>query len=133
VVARRIADVAGGGGGIGGQRCGERRDRTGAPTTSDFDIADEPIPDKSQCSSPSTRMRLGSWVIAKATDEIVEKGRKIAAAMMEAAEVDVEFARQRFLVKGPDRSIGLFEAATAAAGNGLPPDLRGPLVGIAIR
>jgi carbon-monoxide dehydrogenase large subunit len=49
---------------------------------------------------------------------------------MEVAEADVEFARQRFLVKGTDRSIGLFEAAAAAAGNGLPPDLRGPLVGI---
>ena len=81
-------------------------------------------------SASARSMRLGSWVTAKAADEIVEKGRKIAAAMMEVAEADVEFARQRFLVKGTDRSIGLFEAATAAAGNGLPPDLRGPLVGI---
>jgi hypothetical protein len=61
---------------------------------------------------------------------VVEKGRKIAAAMMEVAEADVEFARQRFLVKGTDRSIGLFEAAAAAVGNGLPSDLREPLVGI---
>jgi carbon-monoxide dehydrogenase large subunit len=81
-------------------------------------------------SASARSMRLGSWVTAKAADEIVEKGRKIAAAMMEVAEADVEFARQRFLVKGTDRLIGLFEAAAAAAGNGLPPDLRGPLVGI---
>jgi carbon-monoxide dehydrogenase large subunit len=81
-------------------------------------------------SASARSMRLGSWVTAKAADEIDEKGRKIAAAMMEVAEADVEFARQRFLVKGTDRSIGLFEAAAAAAGNGLPPDLRGPLVGI---
>src|SRR5271163_4790557 len=81
-------------------------------------------------SASARSMRLGSWVTAKAADEIVEKGRKIAAAMMEVAEADVEFARQRFLVKGTDRSIGLFEAAAAAAGNGLPPDLCGPLVGI---
>jgi hypothetical protein len=33
-------------------------------------------------------------------------------------------------VKGTDRSIGLFEAAVAAVGKGLPPNLREPLVGI---
>src|SRR5439155_19164034 len=50
-------------------------------------------------SASARSMRLGSWVTAKAADEIVQKGRKIAAAMMEVAEADVEFARQRFLVK----------------------------------
>jgi carbon-monoxide dehydrogenase large subunit len=75
-------------------------------------------------------MRLGAWVMAKAADEIVEKGRGIAAAMLEVAEADIEFARQRFLVKGTDRSVGLFEAAAAALGSDLPADLRGPLSGI---
>jgi carbon-monoxide dehydrogenase large subunit len=81
-------------------------------------------------SASARSMRLGSWVIAKAADEIVEKGRRIAAAMLEVAEADVEFARQRFLVKGTDRFVGLFEAAAAALGTDLPPDLRGPLTGI---
>jgi carbon-monoxide dehydrogenase large subunit len=75
-------------------------------------------------------MRLGAWVTAKAADEVVEKGRRIAAAMLEVAEEDVEFARQRFVVKGTDRSVGLFEAAAAALGGDLPADLRGPLVGV---
>ena len=44
-------------------------------------------------SASARSMRLGSWVIAKAADEIVEKGRRIAAAMLEVAEADIEFAR----------------------------------------
>jgi carbon-monoxide dehydrogenase large subunit len=81
-------------------------------------------------SASARSMRLGGWVMAKAADEIVETGRSIAAAMLEVAEEDVEFARQRFRVKGTDRSVGLFEAAAAALGNDLPPELRGPLIGI---
>jgi carbon-monoxide dehydrogenase large subunit len=68
--------------------------------------------------------------MAKAADQIVERGGRIAAAMLEVAEADVEFARQRFLVKGTDRSVGLFDVAVAALGNDLPADLRGPLMGI---
>src|SRR5213082_855000 len=49
-------------------------------------------------SASARSMRLGSWVTAKAADEVVEKGRRIAAAMLEVAEPDVEYARQRFLV-----------------------------------
>lgn len=81
-------------------------------------------------SSSARSMRLGSWVMAKAADEIVEKGRRIAAALLETAEEDIEFARQRFVVKGTDRSVGLFQAAAAALGDSIPPDLRGPLMGI---
>jgi carbon-monoxide dehydrogenase large subunit len=75
-------------------------------------------------------MRLGAWVMAKAADEIVEKGRKIAAAMLEVAVQDVEFAHQRFVVMGTDRSVGLFEAAAAALRSDLPAHLLGPLMGI---
>ncbi len=81
-------------------------------------------------SASARSMRLGGWVMAKAADQIVEKGRRIAAALLEAAEEDVEFVRQRFIVTGTDRSVGLFEAAAAALGTGLPPDLRGPLIGV---
>jgi aerobic carbon-monoxide dehydrogenase large subunit len=81
-------------------------------------------------SASARSMRLGAWVMAKAADQIVERGCRIAAAILEVAEADVEFARQHFLVKGTDRSVGLFEAAGAALGNDLPADLRGPLMGI---
>src|ERR1700747_3546372 len=75
-------------------------------------------------------MRLGSWVIAKAADAMVDKGRRIAGAMLEAAEQDIEFARGRFVVKGTDRGIGLFEVAAGALGDSIPSDLRGPLMAV---
>jgi len=59
-------------------------------------------------------MRMGAVVMARASDEIVEKGRQIAAGLLEAAASDIEFARGRFTVKGTDRSVSLFEAAAAA-------------------
>jgi aerobic carbon-monoxide dehydrogenase large subunit len=52
-------------------------------------------------SASARSMRLGAWVMAKAADEIVEKGRMIAATMLEVAEQDIEFAHQRFVVKEP--------------------------------
>jgi carbon-monoxide dehydrogenase large subunit len=81
-------------------------------------------------SASARSMRLGSWVIAKAADAIVEKGRRIAGVMLEAAEQDIEFVRQRFVVKGTDRSVGLFAVAAAALGNRIPRDLRGPLTAV---
>ncbi len=59
-------------------------------------------------------MRMGAVVMARAADEIVEKGREIAAGLLEAAAADIEFARGRFTVKGTDRSVGLFEVAARA-------------------
>jgi len=81
-------------------------------------------------SASARSMRLGAWVMGKAADEIVENGCRIAAALLEVAEADVEFVRHRFVVKGTDRSVGLFEAAAAALGDSIPADLRGPLIGI---
>ena len=81
-------------------------------------------------SASARSMRLGSWVIAKAADAIVDKGRRIAGTMLEAAEQDIEFAKQRFVIKGTDRGVGLFEVAAAALGESIPGDLRGPLMGI---
>jgi carbon-monoxide dehydrogenase large subunit len=74
-------------------------------------------------------MRLAGIVMGNASDAIVEKGKKIAAHMLETAEDDIAFAAGRFTVKGTDRSIGIFDAAKAAAENHktLPEDLRGSL------
>ena len=76
-------------------------------------------------------MRLAGITMGKATDEIVDRGRRIAACLMEAAEEDIAFADSRFEVSGTDRSVGLFDVACAAErGDGLPEALRGPLAGI---
>ncbi len=64
-------------------------------------------------------LRLAAIVMAKASDQIVEKGTRIAAKMLEASEADVEFAAPRFRVKGTDRSVGLYEVAAAEPLDGL--------------
>src|SRR2546426_5418822 len=64
-------------------------------------------------------LRLAAIVMAKASDQIVEKGTRIAAKMLEAAEADIEFVARRFRVKGTDRSVDLYEAAAQAPLDGL--------------
>ena len=75
-------------------------------------------------------MRLGALVLARASDEIVDKGKRLAAWLLEAAPADVDFARRRFVVKGTDRSVDLFEVAAAAERPDAPEALRGPLAGV---
>jgi aerobic carbon-monoxide dehydrogenase large subunit len=73
-------------------------------------------------------MRLGSIVIKKSTDGIIEKGLRIAEHLLETSAADIEFKDSRFAVKGTNHSVGLFEVAKAAAeSTDLPEDLRGPL------
>ena len=76
-------------------------------------------------------MRFASVVIREATFEIVEKGRRIAAALLEAASADIAFADGRFTVAGTDRSLAIFEVAKAALDDPrTPDDLRGPLAAV---
>ena len=62
----------------------------------------------------SRSMAVGGPAIVNACDKIIEKGKKIAAHLLEAAEGDIEFKDGSFTVKGTDRakSIGevVFEA-----------------------
>jgi carbon-monoxide dehydrogenase large subunit len=73
-------------------------------------------------------MRLAGIVMGKASDAVIEKGKRIAAHLLETAEDDIGFAAGRFTVKGTDRSVSIFDAAGAAAdGKSVPEELRGPL------
>jgi len=54
-------------------------------------------------------MRMGAAVMRRATDQVIDQGRTIAAERLEAAAADIEFVAGRFTVQGTDRSIGLFE------------------------
>jgi carbon-monoxide dehydrogenase large subunit len=74
-------------------------------------------------------MRLGGVVMAKAADRLVAKGARLAAWRLESAVADLEFANRRFVVRGTDRSVDLFEMAAAAQRSDAPADLRGPLDG----
>jgi aerobic carbon-monoxide dehydrogenase large subunit len=74
-------------------------------------------------------LRLAAVVMAKASDQIVEKGKHIAAWLLEAAYADIEFSSRRFNVKGTDRAVDLFAVARAARRVDAPEDCRGPLDG----
>lgn len=62
----------------------------------------------------SRSLAVGGSAIAKALDKVVNKGRKIAAHMLEAAEADIEFKDGRFTVAGTDKSLGIGDIALSA-------------------
>jgi aerobic carbon-monoxide dehydrogenase large subunit len=73
-------------------------------------------------------LRLASIVMLNASNEIIEKGLRIASHMLEAAPADLEFVEGEFRVKGTDRALGIFAVARAALERGdLPEELKGPL------
>jgi carbon-monoxide dehydrogenase large subunit len=66
---------------------------------------------------------LGGSALVQAADQIVAKGRAIAAGLLEADPHDVELAAGAFRVAGtPDRAVSWAQVAAAAYGRGkLPP------------
>ena len=66
---------------------------------------------------------VGSAVV-DAADKIIDKGKRIAAHMLEAADSDIEFSDGRFTVAGTDRSVDLDQVARTAFNKAkLPPDI----------
>ena len=73
-------------------------------------------------------MRMAGFVMGKATDAVIARGKRITAHLFEVAVADIEFATGQFIVKGTDRKQSLFDAARAAETDAeLPAELRGPL------
>jgi len=73
-------------------------------------------------------MRMAGTVIVKAADALIEKGRRLAAFVMEAAETDIAFRNGKFTIAGTDREIGLFDLADSVAERAdLPAELAGGL------
>ncbi len=73
-------------------------------------------------------MKLATTIIGQATDDIIDKGRKIAGVLLEAGETDIEYDHGHFRVAGTDRSVSLFAVAEAAATRSdLPAELQGVL------
>jgi carbon-monoxide dehydrogenase large subunit len=62
----------------------------------------------------SRSLAVGGSAIAKAVDKIIEKGKKIAAHTLEAAEADIEFEGGTFKVAGTDKSVGIGDVALTA-------------------
>jgi aerobic carbon-monoxide dehydrogenase large subunit len=59
----------------------------------------------------SRSAQLAGSAIVVAADRLIDKGRKIAAHMMEAAIPDVAFENGKFAIPGTDRSVGIAEVA----------------------
>jgi carbon-monoxide dehydrogenase large subunit len=73
-------------------------------------------------------MRLASQIMWTATNEIIAKGKQVAALLLQAKAKAVVFADGAFRVTGTDQAIGLFEVSAAMLSRAdLPDDLRGPL------
>ncbi len=65
---------------------------------------------------------IGGAAVSLAIEKVIEKARRIAAELLEAAEVDVVFEGGRFSIAGTDRSVDLTDVARAAYNRtGLPP------------
>ena len=65
---------------------------------------------------------MGSAALMMAADKIIDKGRQIAAHVLEAAVDDIEYTEGRFSIAGTDRSMMLGDTVKAAfAANNLPP------------
>jgi carbon-monoxide dehydrogenase large subunit len=76
-------------------------------------------------------MRMGSLVIWNASQQIIDKGKRIAGHLLDRDPRAILFEDGRFNVTGSERSAGLFEVAAAAARlSDLPEDLRGPLTAV---
>jgi len=65
---------------------------------------------------------MGGTAIWRAADIIIEKGRRIAAEAMEAAEADIRFEDGQFVVAGTDRAVDLLRIARIAREAGEPLD-----------
>jgi carbon-monoxide dehydrogenase large subunit len=62
----------------------------------------------------SRSIPVGGVCVDGAATDVINKGKKIAAHALEAAEADIEFAEGRFVVAGTDRRMTLFQVAEAA-------------------
>ncbi|MCC7271424.1 MAG: xanthine dehydrogenase family protein molybdopterin-binding subunit [Alphaproteobacteria bacterium] len=62
----------------------------------------------------SRALPVGGAAVQRAVEKIVEKGRRIAAHMMEAAVADVEFKDGAFQIAGTDRKVAIQDVVATA-------------------
>jgi carbon-monoxide dehydrogenase large subunit len=69
----------------------------------------------------SRSLAVGGIAVYRSCQKVIDKAKKLAAHLLEAAEEDIVFDQGKFSVKGsPDKSKALGEVAFAAFGMGLP-------------
>ena len=75
----------------------------------------------------SRSLAVGGTAIVKACDKIIEKGRKVAAKMLEAKPEEVEFKDGEFIVKNSNKKKTIGEIAFACYLPGTYGDIKSPL------
>jgi aerobic carbon-monoxide dehydrogenase large subunit len=65
-------------------------------------------------SNGSRSMVVGGSAVTLAAAKVIDKGKRLAAHLLEAAEADIEFADGKFTVVGTDRDISLTQVARAS-------------------
>jgi aerobic carbon-monoxide dehydrogenase large subunit len=76
---------------------------------------------------------IGGSALRVATNEVVRKGKQLAALMLEAPEGDVEFEGGLFRIRGTNRSVSFRDGAQKAySGFGLPAELGLGLEGVGV-
>src|SRR5436305_7981458 len=72
----------------------------------------------------SRSLPVGGAALMHAADKLIDKGKTIAAHMLEAAEADLSFEDGAFTIAGTDRNVSIEAVARAAFNPGeLPPGL----------
>ena len=75
----------------------------------------------------SRSLAVGGTAIVKACDKIIEKGRKVAAKMLEAKPEEVDFEAGEFIVKNSNKKKTIGEIAFACYLPGTYGDIKSPL------
>jgi aerobic carbon-monoxide dehydrogenase large subunit len=65
-------------------------------------------------SNGSRSMVVGGSAVTLAAGKVIDKGKRLAAHLLEAAEADIEFAGGKFAVVGTDRDVSLTQVARAS-------------------
>ena len=72
--------------------------------------------------SGSRSLPIGGNAVRRAAEEACEKGRAVAAALLEAREEDVQFTHGRYRIAGTDRTAGFAEVVRASFDPALRPE-----------
>ncbi|MDP6706362.1 MAG: xanthine dehydrogenase family protein molybdopterin-binding subunit [Alphaproteobacteria bacterium] len=67
-------------------------------------------------------MHMGGGALSKAMDAVLEKARHVAAQLLQAEAMALDFAEGGFAVSGSERSVSLLEVAAAARNPEMSPD-----------
>ena len=98
-------------------------DRLGVPFGSiRVDQGDSDLVGPGSGSGGSRTATVASMAVTRAAEAIIERGRRVAAELLEASAEDIDFARGAFTIAGTDRTVPLGEVVAASFRSSSFPD-----------